>query len=343
MNHYIGLDAHSATCTFVCLDQQGSETAKTQIPTSERQITGFLRSLKGRKKLVFEESTMSKWLHAITHAQVDEVIVCNPVFLSRKRGPKNDYLDSLHLAHELRKGHLETVFHSSDNIYIPIRVLVSNYLDVVADIVRDKNRLKSLYRSQGIKEAGSSVYSDPEKISKLSGDFEPFCAETLMYKLSVSEEIKTNYIDQFKNNVKKHKILRLLDTIPQVDAVRANVIAAYTCDGRRFQSKHQYWAYTGLVRYSQESDGQFYGSKKIRGRSELKSVYIGMAEGVLRSQNALRKYYDRLRSKGLDHKKARTAVARKMAAIVLSVFKTEKPYDDKFEEKIKGNKRTNKS
>lgn len=38
MKHYIGLDAHSATCTFVCLDHLGKETRRAKIQTSEKHI-----------------------------------------------------------------------------------------------------------------------------------------------------------------------------------------------------------------------------------------------------------------------------------------------------------------
>jgi uncharacterized protein (DUF2062 family) len=62
---------------------------------------------------------------------------------------------------------------------------------------------------------------------------------------------------------------------------------------------------------------------------------MGMTEGVLKRQNSHRKYYDQLRSKGLDHRATKKAVARRLAATVLAIFKTEKPFDDRYEEKKK--------
>jgi hypothetical protein len=123
--NYIGLDAHSATCTFVCLDEKGKETRKARIPTSDANIRLFLRSVNGQKSVVFEESTMSKWLHAVTYNEADEVVVCHPGYVVKRQGAKNDYRDGRHLAHELRKGHLVSVYHDEENIYIPMRTLVS--------------------------------------------------------------------------------------------------------------------------------------------------------------------------------------------------------------------------
>ncbi len=342
MKYYIGLDAHSTTCTFVCLDHKGTEVQKYHTPTSERNIQNFLLSLKGEKHLVFEESGMSIWLHTIIRGHVDELIVCNPTYSCLIKGSKDDYKDALNLAIQLRMGALVPVFHDEDNIYVPLRTLTSSYLDIVKDIVSAKNRLKAIFRSQGQSKIGSAIYNSPEKIEELTGEHNKFTADVFMYQIQVLEEIKAKYVEQFKENMKKYPILKLLDSIPQIDAIRANILAAYVCDGRRFENKHQLWAYAGLVRYSQISDGKSYGSKKSNGRNELKTVFISAAEGILTGETSLKRYYDQLRSKGLDHKAARKAVARRVAAITLSIFKKQKPYDDKFEENRKNNLKRNK-
>ena len=60
---------------------------------------------------------------------------------------------------------------------------------------------------------------------------------------------------------------------------------------------------------------------------------MGIAESILLGQSSLRKYYDRLRTKGLNHESAKKALARKVAAICLALLKQNKDYDDKLEEK----------
>ena len=35
MEYFIGLDAHSKTCTFVVIDQKGKETHRLQVNTTE--------------------------------------------------------------------------------------------------------------------------------------------------------------------------------------------------------------------------------------------------------------------------------------------------------------------
>ena len=61
----------------------------------------------------------------------------------------------------------------------------------------------------------------------------------------------------------------------------------------------------------------------------MKDAFIGAAENVNRSDNSLSKYYQHLRSKGLNHKIARRSVARRIAAIALKIMKHGGAYDDK--------------
>jgi Transposase len=106
MANYIGMDAHSKTCMFVVVNSQGKEIKTARINTSEPEILKFLGSLRGKKHLTFEECQMSRWLHVITKDEVDELIVCNPCCMPKRKGPKNDYQDALHLAQQLRGGFL---------------------------------------------------------------------------------------------------------------------------------------------------------------------------------------------------------------------------------------------
>src|ERR1700692_4405274 len=111
MEHYIGMDAHSKTCTFVVLNGKGQETKTQRINTSESEILKFLGSLKGKKHLTFEECQLSRWLHVLIKDEVDELIVCNRCFIAKRKGTKNDYQDALHLAQQLRGNFLTPVFH----------------------------------------------------------------------------------------------------------------------------------------------------------------------------------------------------------------------------------------
>jgi hypothetical protein len=100
----------------------------------------------------------------------------------------------------------------------------------------------------------------------------------------------------------------------------------------RFDSKYRFWAYCMLVRYLQISDGRVYGSKRIHARYELKSLFMGAAENALQGESCLKRYYEDRRSAGVDHRAAKIAVARRIAAAALSVLKNDGKWDDLYYE-----------
>jgi hypothetical protein len=85
-----------------------------------------------------------------------------------------------------------------------------------------------------------------------------------------------------------------------------------------------------LVRYVRISDGTFFGSTKIHARYELKSLFMGAAENVIQGESSLREYYDERRRSGVDHRSAKIAVARRIAAAVLSILKNNAKFDDHY-------------
>ena len=102
MYKYIGLDAHSSTCRFYMTDERGIEIDDRQMVTNGRLLVDYLRSIKGPKKLTFEESEMSHWFYGILKGEVDELIVCNPVHNQQYKKAKTDKLDAMNLCKLLR-------------------------------------------------------------------------------------------------------------------------------------------------------------------------------------------------------------------------------------------------
>jgi transposase len=329
MKHYIGLDAHSATCTFVVQDQSGNITHRAVVKTSEGTLLGFLATLPGEKILAVEESHVSQWVYVLLHEKVDKLIVCNPCRLAKHQGPKTDYRDALRLANELRGGFLQPVYHDESH-WIQLRVLVSGYSDLVSEIVRTKNRLKAVFRSEILSTDDSNFYKSKERAKELSHDHGRFVAESLFSQIEHLEEKKLEFKAIFKKNMKIYRPLKNLATIPGIDAIRANIIMAIVCMPHRFESKYKFWAYCMLVRYFQISDGKIYGSRKIRARFELKALFMGAAENALQGEGFLKTHYDEQRKSGVDHRGAKISVARIISAAALSVLKNNGKFDENY-------------
>jgi transposase len=343
MNYYIGLDAHAATCTAVVVNDRGDIICRETFDTSEANLVGFLRRVpEGKTHLTFEECHLAQWLYVLLNEHVDRLIVCNPVYVAKKQGAKTDFRDALHLAQELRTGHLKAVFHDNSR-WIELRTLVNSYLSLVEEIVRTKNRLKAAFRSHGLATDTEKFYTTPERAKELPHESAKFVAESLFEQIRVLEKYKSEYREFFEKNIKRHRPIRNLDSVPGIDAVRANVIMAVVCQPQRFRNKHQFWGYCMLVRHIQISGGRIYGNKRVHGRAELRDVFMGAAESTLRTETTLRVYYDGLRAKGLSDKEAKIALARKIAALCLALLKNNDTYKNDHEEQQQGRTQARKS
>src|SRR3989338_6137047 len=172
MTKYIGLDAHSSTCTFNVTDERGREIDNTTLETNGRLLVKYLRGIGGVKKLTFEECELSNWLYEILSKEVDELVVCNPVANKDYKKIKTDKMDARKLAKLLRGGFLIPVYHNVSSRE-RFRSVMSAYQDLVEESVRLKNRYKSLFRKEGKKAKGESLYHDESFLEGLErGDFQ---------------------------------------------------------------------------------------------------------------------------------------------------------------------------
>lgn len=287
-----------------------------------------MKSIKGEKILTFEESALSQWLFVTLRKEVEELIVCNPLYLSRNPRTKNDYNDAHHLAGELRCGHIVPVYHE-DSALMRLRALMSGYQDLIEVDKKTKKRFKALLRKEGIVVTGKVIYEDLEAAEVLSVEEDRFVGRKLLKSLKFIAAQKREYEDQMLKNEERIPEIKKLMSIPGIGSVRAHVIVSATCSARRFRSKHEYWSYAMLTKHMEESGGAFIGKKCKYGRLDLKEAFISGAQSVIAGSSALKKYFDFcMIEKGFDRKKARRAVARQIATISLSILKTGERYSD---------------
>lgn len=325
---YIGIDVHSSTCTFSVVDENGVEIDNVTIETNGRLIVRYIMSIEGKKSVAFEECEMSSWLYSLLNKRVDKLLVCNPVVNKQYKGPKNDRIDARKLANLLRGGFLVGVYHNGSKRE-SFRILVSGYQDVIEEGVRLKCRYKSLFRKDGNRISGKLLYKDEGFLKHLKKAEFKFVGRNIYKLLECLNEMRENYKREINRVSKGFKEMRYLKSIPGIKGIQSAKIISQVIDPKRFSKSSKYHSYCGLARYEQESAGEDYGSKKIHGNRMLKCVYKTAAHNVLKGNSGLRKYYDKLRTKGLSDEDASNAVSRKIADISLSVWKNSCKYDDK--------------
>jgi hypothetical protein len=141
-----------------------------------------------------------------------------------------------------------------------------------------------------------------------------------------------------------HPISRVLETCPGLGPIRVAQIMPIVVSPERFRTKRQFWSYCGLgivMRSSSDwvpkKDGGGWMRAEVhktRGLNlthnhTLKNVFKGAATTVIvkLGENApLHQDYQRLTAAGTKPNLAKLTIARKIAAIVLSMWKNKEKY-----------------
>ena len=340
---YIGLDVHQATISVAVLDSTGKSIIDCVLETKAATILEFIRGLRGSLYVTFEEGTSAEWLHGLLKPHVAHLIVCNPRKNALlKAGNKNDRVDARKLANLLRAGLLSPVYHGECGLRT-LQELARSYLTITKDLTRVMNRLKAVFRSWAIPCAGQTLYSPRHRSDWLQKLPEPGVrrrAEQTYEQLDNLMTIRRKARIELLAESRKHPATHLLQGIPRVGPIRAALLMALLQTPHRFRTKRQLWAYSGLALQTQISGeyrlsgGELQRSKKpfVRGLNinynrDLKAVFKSAATRGGRSSDAFGVFYQGLLDKGMKPSLAHLTVARKIAAIVLKVWKKGERFD----------------
>ncbi len=234
--------------------------------------------------------------------------------------------------------HLKAVYHGETGVRT-LRELARSYLTTVKDLTRVMMRVKAVYRSWAIPCRGRDVYYTRHREPWLDGL--PHVgvrrrAEQLYQHLDRLHALRQQARREMLRESRKHVITAKLRQIPCVGPIRAALLVALVQTPHRFRTKRQLRAYSGLAletRISTEChyvDGQPQRAKKllsIRGLNkdhnhDLKGLFKAAAVTASVRPGPLRDYYDGLLAQGM-----KPALARKLAATVLTIWKKGESFD----------------
>ena len=75
MDRYIGLDAHTSSCTLAVVGPSGKRLGSHVVETNARALIEVLRGIPGSRHLCLEEGTLAGWLHEVLEPHVAELVV----------------------------------------------------------------------------------------------------------------------------------------------------------------------------------------------------------------------------------------------------------------------------
>ena len=252
-------------------------------------------------------------------------------------------MDARKLSELLRAGMLRPVYHGENGLRT-LRELARSYQTISKDLRRVMNRLKAIYRSWGIPCAGTQVYAPryrEEWLNKIRESGVRRRAELFYQHLDGLQLVRRQVRAEFLAESRKHKAVKVLRQIPCIGPVRSALLLALMQTPHRFRSKRQLWKYSGLGVETHDSaqhryvDGQLQRSKKpsqVRGLNqdhnhEMKEIFKSTATSASRCAGPLHDFYGGLLAKGMKPEMARLTLARKIAAITLTLWKKGARFD----------------
>jgi transposase len=291
--------------------------------------------------ITFEEGTHAAWLYEVLKPYAPHVVVCNPRHNKLiQDGNKSDKIDAYKLAHLLRLGQLTSVYQGEATNQL-LKNLVHSYLYLVRDTTAIKNRIKAMYRSRAINCDGETVYGSNREhyLALLTQPGARLRAELLYQQLDSLLVLSKQAHSAMVKQACKHTAYQLLSSIPTLGPVRVAMILAVVVSPHHFRTKRQFWNYIGLAVVTKTSadhivvNGEIKKAKKFsttRGLNHnyhrtLKMVFKSAATTL--SNGPFKTFYDALRAKGVPAQMARLILARKIAAVTLSVWKKGVAFD----------------
>jgi hypothetical protein len=199
-------------------------------------------------------------------------------------------------------------------------------------------RVKAIYRSWAIPCTGKQVYAPRHRAEWLAKITEPGVrrrAEFYYQQLDALRTVRQEVRRELLAEGKKHQAWKWLCQIPSIGPIRSAVLLGILQSPHRFRTKRQLWTYSGFGIETQSSadhrsvNGQLQRVKKqssIRGLNrncnhDLKNLFKGAAIVASSKPGPFQEFYTALLTKGIRPEMARLTLARKIATIVLIVWK----------------------
>ena len=342
MQRYIGIDVHSKSCTVAVVDGAGKHVGQHVVETNGAALVECLKMIPGERHVCLEEGTQSAWLYEILTPHAQDLAVVN---VTESRGPKSDERDAFGLAEKLRQGNLERRVFKELGPYRKLRELARVHAMVVRDGVRVQNQIKSFMRSRGVEVSGRTVYSSEGResyVKQLPGGTRE-AVLTLYALYDAEKEVRKRAEKELVQEARNHRLAGVLETCPGIGPVRAAQLLPIVVTPYRFRTARQFWSYAGLgivmrssADWVRDQAGNWQRSQveKTRGLNvnhnrQLKAIFKGAATTVVTQvhDDPLYEDYERLTAAGTKPNLAKLTLARKIAAVVLAMWKKEEVYD----------------
>jgi transposase len=166
-------------------------------------------------------------------------------------------------------------------------------------------------------------------------------AERLYQQLDMLQPLRQAARGDLLVESRKHPAVKLLRQIPSIGPIRSALLVALLQTPHRFRTKRQLWAYSGFAVETHDSGEYRYVRGKLQRNREritvrglndnhnkdLKNLFKSTAVSASTRPGPLRDFYVARVENGMRPTMARLALARKIAAISLTIWKKGVEFD----------------
>lgn len=334
MQHYIGLDIALKETAICVINGDGEVIEEKRLPSHPPSLIAYVESLPFEIcKIGMEACNMANWLHdSFTEAGHD--CVCIDAYQASQtirsmRTNKTDRNDAWGLAQLLRAGLYKAV-HVRSVENRALAGMLTTRKTLVRQRVDMENAIRGHFRQYGVRISGGEqvfIRNARAALVKL-----PRLGESVEPLLELLEQVTATYRqvhNKLRRWVKEDRVCSLLMTIPGVGPVSAATFRAVIDDPTRFAKSKTVPAYIGLTpKIYSSGETERYGRISKHGHPGAREALFDAA-GVLLTRTrrwCALKYWGVQIARRSCLKKAKIAVARKLAVIMHQVWIHDTPY-----------------
>ena len=332
------MDVHKESISIAVRNAAGKVVMECVIETKASMILQFIDGLRGDVHVTFEEGTWAAWLYDLLKPHVTRLVVCDPrrnAFL--QEGNQNDRVDARKLAELLQNNQLRSVYHGDHGLRT-LKELVRSYLTITQDLSRVMTRVKAIYRSWAIPCTGKQVYASRHRGEWLGKIVEPGVrrrAEFYYHQLDALRLLRQEVRRDLLAESKKHQAWKRLcqNSLDRSDP--GGGVAGHPADPAPLPYQtaavdlQRFWHRGAQQRRSSRCErpaGTEEEHVEVRGLNrncnhDLKNLFKGAAVVAATKPGPFAEFYAALLAKGMRPEMARLTLARKIATIVLIVWK----------------------
>lgn len=339
---YIGLDVHKKNWKVTIMSEHNEHKTFSQDPNPKVLSKYLERNFPGATyKSVYEAGFSGFWASKeLKSLGIDNMIVsaADVPTSHKEKENKTDAIDSRKLARSLRSSEIDGIYEP-DEVILSVRQFVRSRGQLVKDLARDKNRIKSFFHFIGLQIPEQFSASESRQFSRryvqwlegLTFD-QPVHKQTMESKVRVVKHLRGELLQVNKQirALSQHPHFKhdadLLLSIPGIGVLSAMIILTEIAPMDRFNSSDQLNNFVGLVpRVHGSGEKEHVGRLTSRGNKRLKNMIIECSWVIVRRDPAMMLKFEEL-SKKMEKNKAIIRIGRKLLNRIRRVLIQKEPY-----------------